>query len=72
MLILGLALLAICVANLCAWMETGQLPAHSRVFGTSLVSWQADPTMFVWQVAFNAFLLYYGSRIVMGVALRKY
>jgi hypothetical protein len=72
MLILGLALLAICITNLCTWIEAGQLPFHTRVFGTSMVSWQADPVMFVWQIAFNAFLLYYGGLIVMGVALRKY
>jgi hypothetical protein len=72
MLMVGLVLLGVCIANVCSWMEAGQLPVHSRVFGTFLVSWRSDPVMFVWQIAFNGFLLYYGSLIVIGVALRRY
>ena len=72
MLMLGLALLAVCIANFRVWLETGQLPIHSRVYGDLQVSWQVDPAMFAWQVAFNGFLLYMGSLIVMGVMLRKY
>jgi hypothetical protein len=72
MLMPGLALLAVCIANFRLWLEAGQLPVHSRVSGDYQVSWQVDPVMFAWQVAFNAFLLYMGSLIVMGVMLRKY
>jgi hypothetical protein len=72
MLMLGLALLSVCVANFRVWLETGQLPIHSRVYSDLQVSWQVDPGMFAWQVAFNVFLLYMGSLIVIGVMLRKY
>jgi hypothetical protein len=72
MLILGLALLAVCIANFRVWLETGQLPVHNRVYGDFQVSWEVEPAMFAWQVAFNVFLLYFGSLIVIGVVLRKY
>ena len=71
MLVFGLALLAICISNLCTWWEVGQLPIHTK-FGNTLVSWQSDPVMFAWNAAMNAFLLYWGALIVTGVVLRKY
>jgi hypothetical protein len=52
MLMLGLALLAVCIANFRVWLATGQLPIHSRVCGDHQVSWQADSVMFAWQVGF--------------------
>lgn len=71
MLVLGLALLAVCISNFWTWLDSGQLPIHSR-FGDTLVSWQSDPVLFALRAAMNAFFLYWGGLIVTGVVLRKY
>jgi hypothetical protein len=65
---LSLLLAAFCVGLIYAgghrlydWYETGQLANHREMINARVhVSWAIDPVLFVWEFAFNIFLVIMG------------